>query len=246
MDRRGATIVGVGVLVAVLFAAIATAGPVGYVDGPPQFGEQTPAPIPPRDLDETPETSVPPLVEQRHGVTFELPWIVETIFNALFAAAIVVATVLLLRAAWRNRPRLRWRRRRSAEFAPLPDLDEAVAAIEADAAAQRAALRSGTPRNAIVECWLRLEGSVEAAGFRRDPSETSTELTERVLARSSVDPVALARLAALYREARFSQHTIDEAKRQEAIDALDAVHATLAGRPAADVAEATGVAEVPG
>ena len=61
-------------------------------------------------------------------------------------------------------------------------LDEVAAAITADAEAQQSALRRGTPRNAIVECWLRLEAAVVAAGVPRNPADTSTELTQRVLA----------------------------------------------------------------
>jgi hypothetical protein len=46
----------------------------------------------------------------------------------------------------------------------------------------------------------------------------------RVLATHHVDPVAIARLAALYREARFSDHPMGEDARRAAIDALDDVH----------------------
>jgi hypothetical protein len=42
----------------------------------------------------------------------------------------------------------------------------------------------------------------------------------------------VARLAALYREARFSEHRLTEADREEAAAALDAVHADLQRRHA--------------
>ncbi len=99
------------------------------------------------------------------------------------------------------------RRRRSVDFDAV---DDVASSITADAAAQRAALLHGAPRNAIVECWLRLEAAVVEAGVHRDPADTSAELTERVLASHHVDPAALAHLAALYREARFSDHPMDE------------------------------------
>ena len=99
-------------------------------------------------------------------------------------------------------------------------LDEVATAITADAAAQQSALRRGTPRNAIVECWLRLEAAVVAAGVPRRPADTSTDLMLRVMAARPIDPTAIANLAALYREARFSDHPMTEDSRREAIDAL--------------------------
>ena len=67
--------------------------------------------------------------------------------------------------------------------------------------------------------------------MQRDPADTSTELTERVLASRHVDPAAIARLAALYREARFSDHAMGEDARRAAIEALDAVHDGLRSEP---------------
>jgi hypothetical protein len=48
-----------------------------------------------------------------------------------------------------------------------------------------------------------------------------------VLARYTVDPEAITELAALYREARFSDHLLDESHRRTALDALDRLHHTL-------------------
>src|SRR5699024_9377457 len=108
---------------------------------------------------------------------------------------------------------------------PLPDVGEAV---REDAEEQHAALHAGAPRNAIVACWVRLEDAVVSAGLTVRGSETSTELTQRVLATYLVDDAALVRLAALYREARFSRHDITEAMRAEAVEALEELHDGLA------------------
>ena len=59
--------------------------------------------------------------------------------------------------------------------------------------------------------------SVAATGLPRDPAETSTEFTERVIGTWDVDRLRLGDLAALYREARFSVHELDEAHRDRAI-----------------------------
>jgi hypothetical protein len=214
-----------GAVVAVLFAAIATAGPVEFAAREPSF------PWDPT-LDSPVTTIEPGPPVDNEAVEYDpiqTPRVVEVILRALIYGGVAVAVVLLLLNVWRHRPqpqwrRLRRRRRRSVQFEVL---DDVAAVINADADAQRAALQRGSPRNAIVECWLRLEAAVVAAGVPRDPADTSTELTVRVLATHHVDPVAIARLAALYREARFSDHPMGEDARRAAIDALDDVHEGL-------------------
>lgn len=213
-----------GVVVVALFAAVATSGQVSYVDGPPDFATD-PTPAAPIERDPLPTIDE---VLISGNETPELPWIVGAIIRVIVITCLVAAAIIVAVFAWRNRPRLRWRRRRRAPaFEALPDVADAVAA---DAEAQIAALSRGTPRNAIVECWLRLERAVDDAGVRRRPSDTSTELTERVLADSLADSRALGELAALYREARFSDHELGEDRRAAAIAALTVVHAALRDR----------------
>lgn len=113
------------------------------------------------------------------------------------------------------------------DFDVLDDPEPLAEEIRADAADQLALLLGGTPRNAIVACWDRFEEHAERAHVARRPWETSSEFTLRLLDRVSADPVAVARLEGLYREARFSGHEIDEPRRQAAVEALDAIHASL-------------------
>lgn len=113
------------------------------------------------------------------------------------------------------------RRRKKKDNDVLPEVADQMAR---DADAQRAALTGGTPRNAIVACWLQLEDSVSKAGLPRDPAETSAEFTERVLTSYAVDDIAITALASLYREARFSEHTMGEDSRQAAVDWLAQLH----------------------
>jgi hypothetical protein len=214
-----------GAVVAALFAAIATAGPVEFAAREPSIPWDPTLDPPVTTLEPRPPVDDEPV---EYDPT-QTPRIVEVILRALIYGGAAVAAVLVLLNVWRHRPqpqwrRLRRRRRRSVQFEVL---DDVAAAVSADADAQRAALQRGSPRNAIVECWLRLEAAVVAAGVPRDPADTSTELTVRVLATHHVDPVAIARLAALYREARFSDHPMGEDARRAAIDALDHVHEGL-------------------
>lgn len=217
MDRRLALGVAASVGFVILIASVATAGEVRLWHEAPAVTEdqsqltpvtvplETSATLPPGDVTTTP-----------------FPDWIGVVVTALILAAVLFFAVLASVAAWRYRPRLRWRRHLPADdFEVLPDL---VRALNADAADQRAALRRGAPRNAIVECWLRLEAVVGRAGLNRDPADTSTEFTSRVLAAYSVDRAALLELSALYREARFSTHQMGEPEREAAIAALDALH----------------------
>ena len=213
-----------GTMAAVLFAVVTTSGSVRYADGPPQFLEQ---------LDEVQSSrEVASESVARDGTSEErgdakLSPFVELALRIVLWTLIALATALVVAKFWRERPSFRWRRRRPPEE-PFDLLADVAESITADAAAQREALQTGAPRDAIVVCWLRLEASVVAAGVERRPSDTSTELVERVLAEHQVNPTSLAVLAGLYREARFSEHQMTEASRATAISALDQVHAGLA------------------
>lgn len=123
----------------------------------------------------------------------------------------------------------RWReQRRVRREGPLPDVDDAVLDSVAQATRrQQQRILEGTPANAIVACWVDLEHAVAAAGVQRRPSETSAELTIRVLDALDVDQPSLRTLGALYREARFSAHPLTEQHRASARDALVTLHRSL-------------------
>lgn len=147
------------------------------------------------------------------------------------AVALVLAGVLFLlgRALWR-----RLQDRAPAAPPPPPLSDVLPEAVAADAQAQLDALAEGLPSDAIVACWVRLERAISEAGVPLPVSRTSTEVTVDVLRRYSVDVEALNRLAALYREARFSRHQLSEAHRTEAAGALERVHQGLRDHLAAE------------
>lgn len=227
VDRRTVASVLVGAIVALLFAAVATSGEVPLADGPPRFLG---------DIEATPnvvevEIESEPAEEVERDERAPSP-LIEAIVRTVFYAVLVTGAVLAAAYLWRHRPSFAWRRRRRRRAdRDIDVLADVAAAVTADAVAQQAALRRGRPRSAIVECWLRLEAAVADAGTERSPADTSSELTERVLAGHAVDPRAIGRLAALYREARFSEHEMGEDDRQAAIDALDAVHDGLRRAP---------------
>ncbi len=225
MNRRSAWIVVAAALTSLLFATVSTSGGVSLWREP-QW-DPTPGERAPLDIDspfEPGELLTPP--EDARNDPIELPEWLSAVLRVVIVVIVFATAIAVLKAGWRNRPRVRWRRKSAGEddFEVLPDI---AAAVVEQAAAQRAALLDGAPRNAIVQCWLRLEGDVAAAGLTRDPADTSLEFTERVLARYTVDPEAISELAALYREARFSDHPLEESHRRTALDALDRLHHTI-------------------
>ena len=158
--------------------------------------------------------------------------VLEAIGTVIRVAALLVMLWLLYRGVQRLRE-ITWRPRRPppkaahVDFDVLDDPEPLSDEMRRDAADQFALLLGGTPRNAIVACWDRFEEQAERVNVARKPWETSSEFTMRLLDLVSADPAAVARLELLYREARFSEHDIDESRRESAVEALRAIHASL-------------------
>lgn len=215
-----------GLLVAMLFAIVATGDQAPLAERAPSLPFSLPEP----DFSrlQPPTTEAPFIPSQPTEPTERSPgWnLVLTLVQYGFTLVILALAAWAAATAWRHRPRLAWRRR-----TPRPDfvpLDDIAAAVVADADEQLATLRGGTPRNAIVQCWSRLEDLVAETGLPPDPSDTAAEFTERVLRTHAVDGSALDRLAMLYREARFSTHVMSEEHRNAAVDAIERLHLDLA------------------
>jgi hypothetical protein len=149
---------------------------------------------------------------------------------AVLLALLAVMIVYAVTTTWFRRLKIRRRLPPAppARVVLLPDV--APADVVLDVEAQLDALATGTPRNAIVACWLRLEEDVAKAGLPRHQAETSAEFTSRVLASLSLDAAPVVELAALYREARFSTHPMDQLDRDRALTALRQIHAALGAR----------------
>jgi hypothetical protein len=89
------------------------------------------------------------------------------------------------------------------------------------------------PRRAVIACWVRLEQAAAAAGTPRNLGDSPTDLVGRLLREQRVDEQALAALLAVYREARYATHTVDDQMRRQARSALERLRADLgAGVPA--------------
>lgn len=89
-------------------------------------------------------------------------------------------------------------------------------------------LRAETdPRRAIIAAYARLERVLAANGVPRHPAETPDEYVTRVLHDLELDSGAVERLTALFTQAKFSQHDVDTAMKEEAIGALEQVRDEL-------------------
>ena len=228
-------VVGGVLLVAVLVTWAASIGPGGVLTGEgPQAQRLTPQETSSLEAPtgDSPEEVRDRLADELAG---DHP-ILRAIAYLLELAALLGVLYVLWRAgrwAWQT---FDARRRpppppEDVEFDVLEGPRRLVEEITNDAAEQRRVLLEGSPRNAIVECWHRFEQQAAGAGLERHPWETSSEFTLRMLDLVAADSGAVAELAVLYREARFSSHSLDEAARARAVADLDAIHAgLLAGR----------------
>ena len=149
----------------------------------------------------------------------DLSW-VDVLLTTLMLSVALIALVLLARWAWRRR----WHRPARPAEVPFDVLPDVARALADDASEQLELLEEGSPRNAIVACWLRLEETADLAGVPRDPAETTAEFTTRVLGALTFDPAMINGFARLYREARFSRHELGEPARRAAVAALRSLY----------------------
>jgi hypothetical protein len=133
---------------------------------------------------------------------------------------VVVGVVLIGLAAW-------WlSARRRTELAPE---ERELAAEVADALADGLDdLRAEPdPRRAVIAAYARLERALARSGLPRAAHETAEEYVARILDRLEVDRALVRRLTDLFVRAKFSQHPVDEAMREDAIAALQSVRDEL-------------------
>jgi hypothetical protein len=78
-------------------------------------------------------------------------------------------------------------------------------------------------RAAILACYRAMERGLVDAGTSRRVADTPEELLDRAVRSGLLLPASAQRLAALFREARFSTHPMTAAHRDDALAALGAV-----------------------
>jgi hypothetical protein len=83
-------------------------------------------------------------------------------------------------------------------------------------------------REAVVRAWLLLGEAAAVAGTPRRPAESAREYARRLAETHRLPSDSLERLAALYREARFSNHEVVPEQRDVARADLFALQTALA------------------
>jgi Domain of unknown function (DUF4129) len=82
-------------------------------------------------------------------------------------------------------------------------------------------------RAAIIKCYRRFEHAVAAVRLPRPPWQTPIEFMRAALGRLPLPPDAVARLTALFEIARFSQHAVGSAERENALRSLAEIRTAL-------------------
>ncbi len=219
--RRGVTLALLLAIIAVVAAGLSgtlhLSGPRWY----PHIGGKPHQALPHPTKVVTPKLPIGPL---RHRSGELIPNTVLWIFGA----------ILILLAAWFL---WRWLKRRSApaitptavavapttsivEPEPDPEPDPPVLLSGVERALQTLD-EQREPADAIVRAWLGLQETAEESGIMRRPSETPTEFTARILARTFVDDRAIKTLLRLYQRTRFGDHPVTDSDVVEVRRALE-------------------------
>jgi hypothetical protein len=83
------------------------------------------------------------------------------------------------------------------------------------------------PRKAVIAAYSRMERSLASFGLPRRPFEAPVEYLGRVLEELQSGSPSARRLTGLFERAKFSEHDIDEAMKEEAIDAVSTLRDEL-------------------
>ena len=140
----------------------------------------------------------------------------------LLAGMLIALALLLALTAWSRRTRRR---------AVGPPRDQARLALGQSLAAGRAAL-AGTltprdPRAAIIACYAAMERGFAAAGSAPAAADTPAEVLARAAGAGLVRSGSAARMAGLFRRARYSSEPMTSADSAAAASALDQMQADL-------------------
>jgi hypothetical protein len=168
-----------------------------------------------------PELQAPPA--RQPGDTKPLPpaefrWPLATTLLAVIVVAGVAVVILRRRAGEVELEPLSARERAAAELTTIVEgtLDDLR--------------READPRRAVIAAYAQMETALARHGLPRERSEAPFEYLARMLRELRVRAGSALALTELFERARFSEHVIDAAMKDEAIDALVAVRDDL--RPA--------------
>ncbi|HEY1622258.1 MAG TPA: DUF4129 domain-containing protein [Streptosporangiaceae bacterium] len=141
----------------------------------------------------------------------------------LLIAVLIVAIVVTLR--WLAR------QTRVRALAEDDEIAEDSQTLREAVESGRSALRTfDDAKSAIIACYVAMERSLAERGTTRTEAGTPDELLARATQNKVVGGSAPARLTALFYEARFSSHPMDQTQRAAAEQALDELARALASQ----------------
>jgi Domain of unknown function (DUF4129) len=88
-------------------------------------------------------------------------------------------------------------------------------------------VREPDPRKAVIGAYAKMERTLAARGFPREEFEAPNEYLARILGVVGASGHSARRLTKLFERARFSEHEIDAAMKEDAIDSLSGLRAEL-------------------
>jgi hypothetical protein len=239
-----AVMVMLGVAAVALVVLASAGGSVQPVSQSTLSSSPRPLPTDTRSVQVTVPTPLGPPPSQKPVKPMKIPDWVKALWQALLYTAVTLVVLLLIRTLYRvlRKVQLPEAEEDGSEWERVK-VDRLAEAVESGLAA----VDSGTATDAVIACWVALEGAAASAGVTRAESETPAEFTVRVLGVGGISEPELLRLAELYREARYSTHGSTEAARTQAREALlrlrDELAAAIAARAARAAARAKALEE---
>lgn len=211
VDGVSRVLLAASLVVPVLVVALHRFGPSGSGHGNGQGASPLPSPL--RSPRSEPAPTVSAAQHAEHGTHFGPTRILPGLGIALIVVLVVIAGLYLRRCL--SRPR-------SPEApAVRATLDEEQERLVRAVDSGRRALLDGTDaRAAVIACYAAMEESLAGSGVTRHASDAPQDLLERALVGGLPTAAAAAALTALFREARYSTHPMEDDHRDRAAAAL--------------------------
>ncbi|MER7877516.1 DUF4129 domain-containing protein [Streptomyces solisilvae] len=179
--------------------------------------DSTPPPaVPAQDhAPAAPSTTVP---QQEAGDSGPPSLPLYLVFGLLAAVVVVLVAVAVVRRLRRLGLRVP---HRLDPVGAVPQDDDAHLLLSAVRSGRRALADTGADaRTAVIACYAAMEDALVASGVPRHASDSPADLLARAADAGLAPGPAAQRLAALFREARYSSHPMDSSHREVAVGAL--------------------------
>lgn len=214
VDSVSRVLLAASLVVPLLVMALHRFGPSGSSHGAGHRSGHEPLPLPSPRQDPVP--TVPPAQHAGHAghtMHFGLTRILLGLGIALLVVVVVIAALRLWRHLTRSpAPET------PATYAMLDDEQERL--VQAVDSGRRALLDGTDARPAVIACYAAMEESLADSGVTRRASDSPQDLLERAVTGGLPTGAAAAALTALFREARYSTHPMDDSHRDRAAAAL--------------------------